>query len=83
MEYILSKHAQKSTQEREIRPEWISQTMTAPARTEPDADDPELLHALQIIPEFDYRVLRVIYNRTKTPPVIVTVYFDRAMKGKL
>ena len=38
---------------------------------------------LKLIPAFGDRVLRVIYNATKEPPLIVTVYFDRTMKGKL
>ncbi len=42
-----------------------------------------LTHALRAIPEFGDRVLRVIYNRTKHPPHIVTAFFDRSMKGKL
>ena len=47
------------------------------------ANDPDLAHALRIIPEFGYRVLRVIYNHTRQPVHVVTVYFDRTMKGKL
>jgi hypothetical protein len=42
-----------------------------------------LTHALRAIPEFGGRVLRVIYNRTKQPPNVVTAFFDRGMKGKL
>jgi hypothetical protein len=33
--------------------------------------------------ERDYRVLRVIYNKTVDPAAVITVYFDRRMKGKL
>ncbi len=42
-----------------------------------------LIHALRAIPEFGDRVLRVIYNRTRQPPHVVTAFFDRGMKGKL
>jgi hypothetical protein len=31
----------------------------------------------------DNRVLRVIYNKTVDPAAVITVYFDRRMKGKL
>jgi len=57
--------------------------MNNPARLEPDQDDQNLTHALQIIPDFGYRVLRVIYNHSRQPIHIITAYFDRAMKGKL
>lgn len=53
------------------------------AAVEPDPDDPDLMHALRSIEEFSYRVLRVIFNQARTPPHVVTAFFDRAMKGKL
>lgn len=83
MIYTLSTHAIDTIRERKIRPEWITATMTKPVMTEPDQDDATLTHALQVIPEYGDRVLRVIYNHTKHPPHIVTVFFDRGMKGKL
>lgn len=83
MEYTLSKHATDTIREREIRLEWVSLALDNPARIESDADDADLTHALQIIPDFGFRVLRVIYNHTRNPVHVVTVYFDRAMKGKL
>jgi hypothetical protein len=36
-----------------------------------------------VIEEFDRRVLRVVVNQNAVPVRIVTVYFDRTMKGKL
>ncbi len=83
MNYTLSKHAEDSVRERGIHLDWISETMHSPLSTELDPDDPELRHALRPIAGFGYRVLRVIFNQTKTPPHVVTVYFDRTMKGKL
>jgi hypothetical protein len=83
MDYTLSKHAQDAIQEREIRPEWVSETLANPTKTEVDIDDPTLTHALKAIADNDMRVLRVIFNKNKTPPNVVTVYFDRTMKGKL
>lgn len=83
MSYTLSEHAATTIQARNIRAEWIALTLLHPALTEPGEDDPELIHAFRIIPEFGDRVLRVIYNRTKQPPHIVTAFFDRSMKGKL
>lgn len=83
MEYTLSKHAEDVIREREIRHEWIAETMTAPVATAPDPGDPTLVHALRPIAEFDGRVLRVIFNQTRNPAHVITVYFDRTMKGKL
>jgi hypothetical protein len=83
MEYTLSTHVTTTIRERSIRAEWIAATLSAPAATESDPDDPTLIHALRVIPEFGERVLRVIYNRTKQPPHVVTAFFDRGMKGKL
>lgn len=83
MDFTLSNHAEDVIREREIRLEWVNEALTHPAKMEPDPADGELVHALRPIAEHDGRVLRVIYNRTRTPLHIVTVYFDRAMKGKL
>jgi hypothetical protein len=83
MEYTLSTHAMTTIRERNIRAEWIVATLLAPTTTESDPDDPTLIHALRVIPEFGERVLRVIYNQVKQPPHVVTAFFDRGMKGKL
>ncbi len=48
-----------------------------PELIEPDAIDPDLEHRLSRIPEFGGRVLRVIVNRSKKPPHVITVFFDR------
>lgn len=83
MKFTMSKHAEDAAGEREIRLEWIAETMDTPLATEPDPGDPDLRHALRPIANFGYRVLRVIFNATRNPPHVVTVYFDRTMKGKL
>lgn len=83
MDFTLSKHAADALREREIQIAWVSATLTEPAKTEADPDDGNLTHALRPIADFGDRVLRVIFDRTRQPPHIVTVYFDRAMKGKL
>jgi hypothetical protein len=76
MDYILSDHASKRLQKRKIRVEWVEATLADPARTENDENDSALVHALRIIPERGFRVLRVIYNETREPAVVVTAYFD-------
>jgi hypothetical protein len=81
--YELSHHAFVRLQERKIELAWVEQAIIKPKRTEPDPDDPALEHRLAAIPERDYRVLRVVCDPRVTPLKILTVHFDRSMKGKL
>lgn len=80
MNYELSMHAASVATRRAIRSDWIALTLEAPARVEPDRRDPVLVHHLRKIDEFGGRVLRVVFDPTKVPVRIVTVYFDRAVK---
>ncbi len=83
MKYELSYHALVRIQERKIEFAWLEQAITQPEKTEPDPDDPALEHRLAAIAERDYHVLRVVCDPRRTPLKIVTVHFDRSMKGKL
>lgn len=83
IDYELSAHAVTVMAEREILEMWVARVLTSPERTEPDATDPMLRHALGRITERDDRVLRVVYNETIHPWRVVTAYFDRALRGKL
>jgi len=76
MNFILTAHAEKRILKRKIVREWIAAALDHPARTEPDAEDPALAHALLPIPERGFRVLRVIYNENADPATVVTAYFD-------
>ena len=69
--------------ERKIESAWLEQVIANPQRTEPDQDEPVLEHRLAPIAEKDYRVLRVVCDPRATPLKVVTLHFDRAMKGKL
>lgn len=40
-------------------------------------------HRLAAIAQRDYRVLRVVCDPRQNPLKIVTLHFDRSMKGKL
>ncbi len=70
-------------QERKIETAWLEQAITKPERTEPDEVDPGMEHRLAKIAERSYRVLRVVCDPRENPLKIVTVHFDRSMKGKL
>ena len=83
MNYQLSRHAHTALVEREISEKWLERALQEPTRVEPDEHDPALVHHLVSIPEHGGRVLRVVLNNQVAPSRIVTLYFDRKMKGKL
>ena len=83
MNYELSQHAITRIRERKIETAWLEQVIKNPQRIEPDPDDPAMEHRLAAIAERDYRVLRVVCDPRQTPLRIVTLHFDRSMKGKL
>jgi hypothetical protein len=68
---------------RQIRPEWIAAALQSPDRTDPDKFDPAVRHALKKIPEMDNRVLRVVYNSSVQPLRVISVHFDRRLRGTL
>ena len=83
MNYELTEHARKVLEERKIPVEWLEHTLFNPDLTTPDPDDDLLERCFRCIPEFDNRVLRVVVNKTVVPHRIVSVFFDRNMKGRL
>jgi hypothetical protein len=83
MNYELSQHARDVLQERHIPVEWMERVIGKPALVEASATDPMVESRLAQIPEHGNRVLRVVINKTVVPQRVVSVYFDRTMKGKL
>ncbi len=83
MKYQLTSHAKRALAEREISMAWLEQTLNAPELKLPDPDDAEVERRYRRIPEFGGRVLRVAVNTTVEPERVVSVFFDRKMKGKL
>lgn len=83
MIYELTKHARKVLEEREIPVEWLERALFEPELTVPDPDDALLERCFRRIPEADNRVLRVVVNKTVDPHRVVSVFFDRNMKGRL
>ena len=80
---VYTRHARQALQKRGIREEWVERAVDQPQLTEHDALDPALIHCLLAISENGGRVIRVVANQTVTPRLVITAYFDRAMKGKL
>jgi len=83
MQYQLSKHAAKVLEERQISIAWLEQTLSVSELILPDPYDTGAERRFRKIPECEGRVLRVAVNVTVTPNRVVSVFFDRAMKGKL
>jgi hypothetical protein len=81
--YVLSDHAKQRMAERNISEAWVSRTLANPAKIEPDPINPRCCNAYAVIPECRNLVLKVVYDSIQDPIVVVTVYFDRKMKGKL
>ncbi len=75
--YVLSLHASQVLPERRISEEWLSRALASPERTERDPVDSSLVHTLRAIPEREGRILRVVWNMTCSPPLVVTAFFDR------
>ena len=83
MKFELTKHAKKVLAEREIPLEWMERTLVEPELRQPDPDDAAVERRFRRIPEFGNRVLRVSINTAVEPNRVVSVFFDRQMKGKL
>jgi hypothetical protein len=69
--------------ERYIQLAWLEKVLDSPELVEADRDDPELMHHVGRIEEHGNRALRVVFNNSASPVRIVTVYFDRKLKGRL
>ena len=78
-----TRHAVDVMRERLIPTEWVESAVTEPALRSPDPDDPEVERFYLRIPERGNRVLRVAVNTKVTPWRVVSVFFDRGMRGEL
>ncbi len=80
--YELTRHAEAAALKRKIDMEWIERALIEPDWTEPDPLKPGVMHAFLRIAERNHRVLRVVYNPGVHPVRVITVYFDRRMRGR-
>lgn len=83
MELIFTVHARQVMAEREIPVDWVQRTVGAPALRSRDPYDEEVDRFYLPIVERGDRVLRVAVNVTSDPWRVVTVFFDRSMRGEL
>ena len=83
MPFTFSEHALEAMALREIRPAWVERTLAAPERRIRDPRHATVERFYCRIPENDGRVLRVPVNTATDPWRVVTVFFDRSMRGEL
>ena len=80
--YKLTSHAEAAALKRKIDRTWIERALAAPDWTESDPAKPGVMHAFLRIAERSHRVLRVVYNPSVHPVLVITVYFDRRLRGR-
>ena len=81
--FRMSKHARRRLEQRGVTTEQLRRALLHPDRVESDPEDDELRHAIKRFHvSGDSTVLRVVYNHTESPWVVVTAFFDRKAKRK-
>ncbi len=80
-EMEFTRHAVHVVAERVIDLEWVKRAVAEPELCTPDPNDPEVEHFFRRVPERGGRVLRVVVNTEAVPWRVVTVFFDRRMRG--
>ena len=78
-----TRHAVHAMEERLIPREWVESTVAEPDLRTLDPNDPEVERFFRRIPERGDRVLRVAVNTHVAPWRVVSVFFDRSMRGEL
>ena len=78
-----TRHAVHAMEERMIPIEWVESAVSEPGLRIADPNDPEVERFFRRIPERGDRVLRVAVNTRVAPWRVVSVFFDRSMRGEL
>jgi hypothetical protein len=76
----VTKHAAEAMEARIIPFEWVERTLTFPDWTDTDPRHADRTRAFKAIPEFDGRVLRVVFRPDGADIVVITVHPDRSAK---
>lgn len=77
-----TKHAREMMELRNVKEEWVEQTLESPETEEIDTKDISLKIAFRRIAEFDNRWLRAVYRRDSQNMKVITVFFDRGMEKR-
>ena len=78
-----TRHALHVMAERVIPAEWVERTVADPSMRSNDPNDPEVERFFRSIPEQSDRALRVAVNTRTVPWRVVSVFFDRSMRGRI
>ena len=78
-----TEHALNAMAEREVSLDLVRQAVAAPDLRAPNPNDPDSEFFFRRAKEQDDRVLRVVVNTNAAPWRVITVYFDRSMRGRL
>ena len=78
MELAYTVHARDMLTERVIPDSWVVRAVESPSRTV--IHDDGTTHYLSEVPERNGRILRVVMNAKASPPIVVTVFFDRRLR---
>jgi hypothetical protein len=79
IEYEFSEHAYVMLRERNIEEAWVQSVMQNPDKKE--LKDDGTIHYIRAIEQYEGRYLRVVVNPKASPQRIVTIFFDRRMRG--
>jgi hypothetical protein len=74
---VLSLHAERAMEERQIDLAWIERTVRSPEWTAPEPLDPSLERRFATVPERGGRILRVVCGENHDTITIVTAFLDR------
>lgn len=81
-ELVYSQHARQQMERREILTAWVERAVASPTRRIRDPGDSTVERFYAPVPERDRRVLRVAVNTASSPWRVVTVFFDRSLRGE-
>jgi hypothetical protein len=81
--FIFTQHARIAAEARKIQPDWVRITLEDPQLRTWDPEDSTIERFFRKIPENQNRILRVVVNTQVAPWRVVSVFFDRTMKGNL
>ena len=83
VELSVTVHARQAMAERLIPLGWVERVVNGPELRTDDPTDPEVERFFGRLPERGDRVLRVAVNTRVEPWRVVSVFFDRDMRGQL
>ena len=75
-------HARQQMERRAIPWSWVERIVASPSHRVRDSDDSTVERFYGPIHERDGRVLRAAVNTSSDPWRVVTVFFDRGMRGE-